>query len=292
LEDILAPHDSTNEPAAAGERLQRVLAARGVASRRKSEELIRQGRVSVDGVVVTELGTRVDPNSAAIRVDGKVVRRQALRYVMMNKPSGFITTTSDERGRHTVMDLLPNGLQVFPVGRLDRDTEGLLLFTNDGDVANRILHPRYQMTKEYLVLAAAKPAESAMRMVRDGVLIDGKRVIPHEFRIVRETPEGVLLSVVVHEGMNRVVRRMMEEAGIQVSKLSRVRIGPLSVAGIPRGAHRELTHGELESLMQALHIEKPGDKIPPSRQSRGGTAQLSRPRGRPGRRPGRGTPHG
>jgi 23S rRNA pseudouridine2605 synthase len=288
----VAPQDSTNDPTAPGERLQRVLAARGVASRRKAEELIREGRVSVDGAVITELGTRVDPNSTAIRVDGKVVRRQALRYVMMNKPSGFITTTSDERGRHTVMDLLPKGLQVFPVGRLDRDTEGLLLFTNDGDVANRILHPRYEMTKEYLVVAAAKPAESAMRLVRDGVLIDGKRVIPHEFRIVRETPDGVLLSVVVHEGMNRVVRRMMEAAGIQVSKLSRVRIGPLSVAGIPRGAHRELTHGELESLMQALHMEKPGERNSPSRQSRGSSAQSGRPRGRPERRPARGTPHG
>lgn len=241
------------------ERLQRVLAARGVASRRGAEELIRAGRVTVDGQVVTALGTKVDPDRAAIRVDGKPVRRQQFRYILMNKPSGFITTTSDERGRQTVMDLLPVGVKLNPVGRLDRDTEGLLLFTNDGDVANRVMHPRYELTKEYIVVTPVKPPERAMQRVRDGVEIDGKRVVPHEFRIVRETAEGVLLSVVVHEGMNRVVRRMMDEAEIPVDNLRRTRIGPLSVAGIPRGAHRDLTPGELTSLFESLHLER-GDE--------------------------------
>jgi len=174
----------------------------------------------------------------------------------MNKPSGFITTTSDERDRRTVMELLPAQPRLFPVGRLDRDTEGLLLFTNDGDVANRVMHPRYGLTKEYLVLTPEKPPEPVMRRIRDGIEIDGKRVVPHEFRIVRETAEGVLLSVVVHEGMNRIVRRMMESAGIEVSTLSRVRVGPLSVAGIPRGGYRDLTAGELTSLLQSLHLEQ------------------------------------
>jgi 23S rRNA pseudouridine2605 synthase len=239
-----------------GERLQRVLAARGVASRRKAEEMIRAGRVSVDGKVVTELGTRVDPVRASIRVDGKLVRAQTLEYVVMHKPSGFITTTHDERGRHTVMDLLPPGSHVYPVGRLDRDTEGLLLFTNDGDVANRVMHPRYELTKEYLVLTPRKPTEAVMRQVRAGIEIDGKRVVPHEFRIVRETRDGVLLSIVVHEGMNRIVRRLMEAADIPIDHLRRVRIGPLSIAGIPRGAHRALTSGEIASLLESLHIER------------------------------------
>jgi 23S rRNA pseudouridine2605 synthase len=238
------------------ERLQRVLAARGVASRRQAEELIRAGRVTVDGQVVTALGTKVDPDRAVIKVDGKPVRRQRLRYIVMNKPAGVITTTSDERGRDTVMDLLPPGMRLNPVGRLDRDTEGLLLFTNDGEVANRVMHPRYELTKEYLVVTPVKPPESAMRKVRAGIEIDGKRVVPHEFRIARETAEGVLLSVVVHEGMNRIVRRMMEGGGIPVNKLRRTRIGPLSVAGIPRGAFRELTPGEVASLFEALHIER------------------------------------
>jgi 23S rRNA pseudouridine2605 synthase len=176
----------------------------------------------------------------------------------MNKPSGFITTTSDERDRRTVMELLPAEPRLVPVGRLDRDTEGLLLFTNDGEVANRVMHPRYELTKEYLVLTQHKPAERVMQRMRDGVEIDGKRVIPHEFRIVRETADGVLLSVVVHEGMNRIVRRMMESAGIEVTKLSRVRVGPLSVAGIPRGGYRELTPGELASLMESLHLDRGG----------------------------------
>jgi len=239
-----------------GERLQRVLAAAGVASRRKAEELIQSGRVSVDGQVVTKLGTRVDPLRARIKVDGKPVRQQAFRYILMNKPSGFITTTSDERDRRTVMELLPAKPRLFPVGRLDRDTEGLLLFTNDGEVANRVMHPRYKLTKEYLVLTPQKPSDRVMLRVRDGVEIDGKRVVPHEFRIVRETPDGVLLSVVVHECINRIVRRMMESAGIEVIKLSRVRVGPLSVAGIPRGGYRELTSGELTSLLQSLHLDR------------------------------------
>lgn len=235
--------------------MQRVLAARGVASRRKSEELIREGRVTVNGKVVTELGTRVNPN-ASIKVDGKAVRKQAHRYVVLNKPSGYITTKSDERDRHTVMELIPARPSLTPVGRLDRDTEGLLLFTNDGEVANRVMHPRYQLTKEYIITTPVKPPESVMRRVREGVEIDGKVVLPHEFRIVRETRDGVLLSIVVHEGMNRVVRRMMEQAGIEVKSLRRERIGPLSVAGIPRGGHRDLTDGELANLLQALHLER------------------------------------
>ena len=239
-----------------GERLQRVLAAAGISSRRKAEELIQSGRVSVDGQVVTQLGTRVDPRRSRIQVDGKLVRRQPFRYVAMNKPSGLITTTSDERDRRTVMDLLPAEPRLFPVGRLDRDTEGLLLFTNDGEVANRVMHPRYQLTKEYLVLTPRKPSDRVMNRVREGMEIDGKRVTPHEFRIVRETAGGVLLSVVVHEGMNRIVRRMMESAGIEVTKLSRVRVGPLSVAGIPPGGYRDLTAGELTSLLQSLHLER------------------------------------
>lgn len=252
-----------------GERLQRVLAARGVASRRKSEELIREGRVMVNGKVVTELGTRVDPN-ASIKVDGKVVRKQAHRYVVLNKPSGYITTTSDERDRLTVMELVPAKPPLTPVGRLDRETEGLLLFTNDGEVANRVMHPRYQLTKEYIITTPVKPPESVMRRVREGVEIDGKLVQPHEFRIVRETRDGVLLTIVVHEGMNRVVRRMMEQAGIEVKSLRRERIGPLSVAGIPRGAHRDLTEGELANLLQALHLDR-DDSGGASSSTRSGT---------------------
>lgn len=261
------------------ERLHRVLAARGIASRRKSEELIQQGRVTVNGRVVTELGAKIDPLRASIRVDGKPVRWKPFRYVVLNKPSGFITTTSDERGRLTVMDLLPRDVKLNPVGRLDRDTEGLLLFTNDGEVANRVMHPRYGLTKEYVVETPRKPPEATMQRVRDGVEIDGKRVIPHEFRIMRETGRGVLLSIVLHEGMNHVVRRLMESAGIEVSQLRRTRVGPLSIAGIPRGAHRELTAGEIASLFEAIHLRRGGpdsvDEAAPKLE--GNAGQPSRP---------------
>lgn len=239
-----------------GERLQRILAASGMTSRRKAEELIRASRVTVNGHVVTELGRRVDPRRAVIRVDGRRVTLQPFRYIVMNKPEGFITTTNDERGRRTVMQLLPSSLGVKPVGRLDRDTGGLLLFTNDGEIANRVMHPRYRLTKEYAVLTSVKPSEAAIRRVRSGIELDGKKIVPDEFRILRETREGILLSVVMHEGLNRVVRRMMEAVGVPILRLRRVRIGPLSVSGIPEGGHRDLTPGEIASLFQALRIER------------------------------------
>src|SRR4051812_16627459 len=239
-----------------GERLQRVLAAAGVASRRKAEDLIRSGRVTVDGKVVTQLGTKVDPAKVSVRVDGRLIKRRPFRYVLVNKPSGLITTTSDERGRRTVMELVSGPERLFPVGRLDRKTEGLLLFTNDGNVANRVMHPRYGLAKEYEILTPQKPSDIAMQNVRTGTAIDGKIVVPEEFRLMRETTDGVLLSIVVHEGLNKVVRRIMEAAEIPVTRLRRVRIAPLSLAGIPRGAHREMTEGELQSLLQALHLKR------------------------------------
>lgn len=208
----------------------------------------------MDGATVTELGTRVDP-AAEIRVDGRLVRAEAPRYILLNKPSGFITTTSDEKGRDTVMSLVPARERVYPVGRLDRETEGLLLLTNDGDVAHRVMHPRYKLAKEYTVLTPSRPSEAVMSRVRAGVSIDRRSVVPDEFRILRETRDGVLLTITVHEGLNRVVRRMMEEVGIPIARLRRVRIGPLALGSIPLGGWRELTGGELTSLLQSLRLD-------------------------------------
>ena len=227
--------------------------------------MIRAGRVTVDGIVVTQLGTKVDPRAAEIRVDGRPLRPQALRYILLNKPSGFITTTDDERGRDTVMDLVPVRERLFPVGRLDRDTEGLLLLTNDGDVANRVMHPRYRLAKEYTVLTPNRPPEAVFARVRKGVVIEGKRIVPEEFRILRETRDGILLTITVHEGLNRLVRRIMDEAGIELTRLRRVRIGPLDLGSIPLGTFRDLTPGELASLLQALRLD------------RGAEGQLTRP---------------
>ncbi|MFM9108428.1 MAG: pseudouridine synthase [Chloroflexota bacterium] len=253
-----------------------MLAARGVASRRKAEDLIREGRVQVNGQTVTELGVKVDPRSAVIKVDGKVLRGQRMRYLMLFKPTGFITTTSDEKGRDTVMSLIRSGERVYPVGRLDRDTEGLLLLTNDGELANRVMHPRYRLGKEYTVLTPARPADAAMQLVRRGVELDGKLVVPDEFRIFRETRDGVILTITVHEGLNRVVRRMMEAASIPVTRLRRVRIGPIDLGSLTPGMSRDLTPGELHSLQQALKLDiEPEER--PARPATSGAA-AGRPR--------------
>lgn len=236
------------------ERLQRVLAARGVASRRKAEELILQGRVRVDGKIVRELGVRVDPERQKIEVDGKLLPIFRHRYILLNKPSGYITTTSDERDRLTVMDLVQVSEPVVPVGRLDRPTEGLLLLTNDGDVAYRVTHPRFGIEKEYEALLDGHPPPVVLERVRRGIVVDGERVTPVLVRPIRILDEGTLVRIVIHEGRNRIVRRMFEEVGYPVIKLVRTRIGPLQLGSIPRGAWRDLTDGELEQLREALHL--------------------------------------
>ena len=237
-----------------GERLQRVLAQHGVASRRASEEVIKAGRVTVNGQVVTEMGVRVDPVHDTIRVDGKPLRRQKPRYLMLNKPSGFITTVNDERQRWTVMDLVNVRERVYPVGRLDRETQGLLLLTNDGNVANRVMHPRFGLTKEYHVITDRKPSDEQLQDLRDGILVNGRVVVPNECRLLRENREGVTIKIVLHEGLYHVVRIMMEKVGINVVKLRRARLGPLSIQGIPPGAWRDLTPGELVQLFEALGL--------------------------------------
>ncbi|CAA9586137.1 MAG: Ribosomal large subunit pseudouridine synthase B [uncultured Thermomicrobiales bacterium] len=235
-----------------GERLQRVLASRGIASRRASEEMIRAGRVAVNGRVVTEMGTRVDPDTDDIRVDGRSLRKQRPRFVMLNKPSGFITTMNDERQRWTVMDLVDVPERVYPVGRLDRDTQGLLLLTNDGALANRVMHPRYGLTKEYHVITNTRPSPFQMSRLSDGMFVNGREVIPDECRLLRETAEGIVIKIVLHEGLYHVVRTMMETVGIDVVRLRRVRLGPLRIQGVPPGSWRDLTPGELVQLYESV----------------------------------------
>ncbi|HYH10897.1 MAG TPA: pseudouridine synthase [Thermomicrobiales bacterium] len=250
-----------------GERLQRVLSQRGVASRRAGEQMIVDGRIQVNGRVVTELGTRVNPYRDEIRVDGKVLRPQPPRYIMLNKPSGFITTVSDERDRWTVMDLVDVRERVYPVGRLDRSTQGLILLTNDGDLAHRVMHPRYRIDKEYLVFTDRRPTESQLQHLRDGITIDGRTVVPDEVRLFRETNEGIAIRIVIHEGLYHVVRRMMEAVGIGVTRLRRTRLGPLRIQGIPTGAWRDLTAGELVQLYQAVGLPEEDAKAANNRRT-------------------------
>ncbi len=269
------------------ERLQRVIAARGISSRRSAEELITSGRVLVNGAPVTELGTRVDATADEIQVDGRVLRPQRLRTILLNKPGGYITTMQDERERRTVMDLIETRERLFPVGRLDRDTEGLLLLTNDGELANRIMHPRYKLAKEYHVLTNARPTDRTLQYLRDGVRIDARDVVPDEIRLLRETREGIWIRIVIHEGFYHAVRRIMEAANINVLRLRRHRIGPISLTGVDVGLYRDLTPGELSQISEAVHLDRDAEQTASPSVERSDVSDPPRTTGRATPRQGR-----
>ncbi len=235
-------------------RLQKYLRRAGVASRRGSEELIRQGRVTVDGSTVTELGTRVprDGESVRVAVDGEVVEPQPARWVALHKPPRVITSRDDPQGRRTVYDLLPAGplRDLFHVGRLDLMSEGLLLLTNEGDLAHRLLHPSREVEKRYEVGLAPPVPEDVERRVLDGVrLEDGPARADAAARL--PSPEGDILLLTLHEGRNREIRRMMEELGAEIRYLRRLSFGPVELGDLPAGEWRELGEEETESLREA-----------------------------------------
>lgn len=244
------------------ERLQKVLAARGIASRRAAEEIIKAGRVRVNGQVVREMGVKVNPERDNILVDNKQLARPRMRYIILHKPSGYITTTSDERGRWTVMQLVDVQERVVPVGRLDRDTEGLLLMTNDGEVAHRVMHPRYGIQKEYHALVTPLPSQDAVRALGAGMELRDEhgqieRTAPAKVSLLPVKHGEQWIRIVISEGRKRQVRRMLEAVGCEVQKLVRMRLGPLVLTGIPKGAWRELTPGERRELFVALKIDDP-----------------------------------
>ena len=235
-------------PAADGERLQKVLARVGLGSRRVCEELIGEGRVTVDGAVA-ELGCRVNVESARIEVDGAPVGvRPGLVYYLLNKPAGVVTTTSDPHDRPTVVDLVPDDPRVFPVGRLDAQTEGLLLLTNDGDLAHRLPHPSFGVDKEYLAEVEGRPPPAAVRRLREGVVLEDGRTAPARAVL----GEAAVLRITIHEGRNRQVRRMCEAVGHPVARLVRTRIGPLVDRSLPPGSHRTLVAEEMQALRRAV----------------------------------------
>jgi 23S rRNA pseudouridine2605 synthase len=230
-----------------GERLQKVLAARGWGSRRVCELLISAGRVTVNGEVAV-LGRRVDADRDVVEVDGVPVGiRPGLVYYLLNKPVGVVTTASDPQGRPTVVDLVPHEPRVFPVGRLDVATEGLLLLTNDGALAQLLAHPRHGVEKEYLVEVAGRVDAGELRRLRDGILLDDGVTAPAK---VSQPSPGVL-RITIHEGRNRQVRRMCDAVGHPVTRLVRVRIGPLRDADLPPGHWRELDTAEVRRLVEA-----------------------------------------
>jgi 23S rRNA pseudouridine2605 synthase len=251
-------------------RVQKMLAEAGIASRREAEDWIREGRVRVNGRVA-KLGQRVDPQRDAVRVDGRRVRpgTRARTYILLNKPKGYVTSLSDPQRRRTVLDLLPEGVRrgVKPVGRLDVQTEGLLLLTDDGDLAARVSHPRSACGKEYLAKVSGVPAEADLaRLRRGGLFVDGTRTRPCQIARVSTTGargEGnSWLCVVLHEGKTRQIRRMFESIGHRVSKLKRTAIGPVRDSRLPVGGYRRLTARELDELRKSLRSVNDRSKSP------------------------------
>lgn len=245
-----------------GERLQKYLARCGVASRRRAETLISDGLVTVNGVVVRELGVRVDPERDAVRVRGQRVEPPSrLLYLLMNKPTGYVTTASDPHGRRTVLDLLPSrwrDARVYPVGRLDHNTEGLLLLTNDGDLALRLTHPRYALAKEYHAQVERQPSADDLAKLASGLMLSGESrpTAPARAWLLRPGPDGAIwVGLELHEGRNRQARRMLDTVGCPVIRLLRVRTGPLTLGKLRAGETRELTMRESETLRRYVGLE-------------------------------------
>ena len=242
-------------------RLNKFLAACGLGSRRATEALINEGKVKVNGVQVTALATFVVPGRDTVVVDGKPIRppRHHTHYVL-HKPEGVVTTAKDPEGRPTVMTLVPKTPRVFPVGRLDVDTTGLLLLTDDGNLAHQVLHPRYRMDKEYSVLVMGTVEEPALKTLREGLLLENESrpTAPAEVMILERRPRRTRLGIILHEGRKRQIRRMLEAVGHPVVQLKRVRVGPLTLKALTPGEYRTLSQSELAALER--HIRKKRSK--------------------------------
>jgi 23S rRNA pseudouridine2605 synthase len=237
-------------------RLQKLLAQSGVASRRKCEELMLAGLVEVDGEVVTRLGTKVDPTAAVIRVDGKRLPPVSAHvYLVLNKPRGVVSTMSDPEGRRTLSDFVGDRPErLFHVGRLDTDTEGLILLTNDGDFAQRVAHPSYELDKTYVAEVDGVVAKATVKRLLAGVTLEDGPVEVSAAKVVSTSADRSIVEVVIHEGRNRIVRRLLDEVGHPVRKLTRTAIGPVLLRGLRRGDLRELTLDELGVLLDAARL--------------------------------------
>ena len=230
------------------ERIQKILAGRGLASRRQAEEMILAGRVTCNGEICT-LGQKADPDTDIITVDGvPLPQKPQYLYLMLHKPRGFVTTLSDEKGRKNVSQLVADcGSRVYPIGRLDMDSEGLLLFTNDGDFANRLMHPSHEVNKTYLVWVKGYTPESFEKL-KLPVELDGYRIRPPKVQMMKVTESYALLEITIHEGRNRQVRRMCDLAGMEVTRLKRVAEGNVELGALPLGKWRHLTKEEISRL--------------------------------------------
>ena len=231
-------------------RLQKYLAQCGVASRRKAEEFIKQGRVRVDGVIVTAMGTRIVPGKQIISLDGKEVKDTTKPiYILLNKPKGYVTTLSDPQGRPIVTSLIKDiQARLFPVGRLDLDTEGALLLTNDGELAQRIQHPKFEVNKSYEARVSGVPPQKKIVQLERGILLDGKMTSPARIRVKKKTKSSCLITITIHEGRKRQVRKMFQAIGHPVFHLKRMSYGQLQLGKLPIGSYKKLNRSDIKKI--------------------------------------------
>ena len=238
-------------------RLQKFLAESGVASRRKSEELIDCGKVKVNGVIA-KIGDKVDPKRDTVTVAGKkIIKPKNFKYIMLNKPRGFITTMSDEQDRKCVAQLVDDVPErVYPVGRLDRESEGMLLFTNDGEFANALTHPSKHVPKTYRVTVRPSISEDQLTAISTGIVIDDRKTAPADVRVITKEENRVVLEITLYEGRNRQIRKMCEEIGLEVARLKRIAVGSIKLGMLKQGDWRELSEEEIRKLMLAAGMER------------------------------------
>lgn len=233
-------------------RLQKIIARSGFTSRRKAEQLIKEGRVSVDGEVVSELGAQADPEKQTISINGRpLVNAPEKIYLLLNKPRGYVTTVKDPQGRPTVISLLKGiNQRVFPVGRLDIDTSGALLLTNDGDLANRIIHPRYNIKKTYIARVSGFPSKPDLKRLTEGIEIEGRLTAPARIKTIKSSRHSSVLKISIHEGRKRQIRKMFAAIGHPVLELTRIAYGNLKLGELPSGKYRVLHEKELVKIFQ------------------------------------------
>jgi 23S rRNA pseudouridine2605 synthase len=232
-------------------RLAKYLAEAGVASRRKAEELIMQGRVKINGLVVKEKGCTINPDVDRVEFDGRIISREEKVYILLNKPAGYISSVFDPQGRPTVMELLKDiKLRIYPVGRLDFDTEGLLLLSNDGDFTNLMIHPRYEINKTYQALVKGKPDKKSLQILQEGIQLEDGITAPARVNILKTFQDRTLLEIEIHEGRKRQVKRMCLAVGHPVISLKRTTFGSLKLQGVAPGKYRFLTPSEVNRLKQ------------------------------------------
>jgi len=232
------------------ERLQKILARSGAGSRRRAEDMIKNGRVAVDGAIIREMGVRLDPDKHSITLDGKAVYLEKEKiYILLHKPKGYVTTLNDPQGRPVVTDLLENvDFRVFPVGRLDLDTEGALILTNDGSLAQQVQHPSFEINKTYVARVAGRPSAKKLTQLAKGIMIEGKKTFPAHLKVIKPGSRSSVIQITIHEGRKRQVRKMFAAIGHKVIELKRIAYGRLQLGDLSQGKFRYLKREEIDLI--------------------------------------------